>query len=142
MRMELMKKIIIRVQTKYDVSYLKEQMRLKCRIAYYLPEREKWEAKKITLENLTRYCKKEKINLITMSNKTYDKEIADALQSAKIKVLLFTTNSYTSVVEALHLGADFIGTQHLSIEMLKKLAFSEDIMDMGNKESKRGKLDE
>lgn len=139
---ELMKKIIIRVQTKYDVSYLKEQMRLKCRIAYYLPEREKWEAKKITLENLTRYCKKEKINLITMSNKTYDKEIADALQSAKIKVLLFTTNSYTSVVEALHLGADFIGTQHLSIKMLKKLAFSEDIMDMGNKESKRGKLDE
>jgi len=124
---ELAKRIIFRVQKKYDVSCFLERKDVIFKLAYYLPEREKWEEKGISLENTVKYCKKNKISYVTMSNKVYDKEIAEFFNQQKIKVLLFTINKYSEMLDALALGADLVGTQHLQIKVLNALTEKDEV---------------
>lgn len=117
---QLMKRLLVRVQTKYDLeAFVKADV--KFRLAYYIPTQEVCEQKNITVKKVAELCKKNKVKWVTMSKEAFRKDVVDELHEFDIKVCVFSFNTYTEIQEAMRMGADLVGTHHMSIKMLKGL---------------------
>lgn len=117
---QLIKRLLIRVQTRYDLEQF-AAAKVKFRMAYYMPSLEVCEEKNITAAKVSAICQKNKVKWITMSKETLRKEVVEQLHDFGIKVCVFSFNTLTEIEAAMKMGVDLVGTQHISIKMLKEL---------------------
>lgn len=119
-KLELRKRIIIRLQRKYDVSRFKEAG-MSYRLAYYVPTAQIREQQKLTLQSIAKFCEKNEINLVTMSKEAFSEEVVSVMHKYKIRVCVFTYNTYSEIKEAISIGADLVGTHFINVNMLENL---------------------
>ncbi|MCD7824946.1 MAG: polysaccharide pyruvyl transferase family protein [Clostridiaceae bacterium] len=125
--LQLLERIRIRVQTKYVCTRFL-QTELPYQLIYYIPAEKKRKEYGVTLENIVSFCKKNQIDQVSLSNEVFnelnEKNIR-LFHKNKIKLCVFTYNTYTDIKKAMERKADIIGTHHISIQMLKKLIAEE-----------------
>ena len=132
---ELRKWIIIRLQSKYDVSRFKEE-EVAYRLAYHVPTAQIREKQKITLQSIAKFCEKNEINLVTMPKEAFSEEVVSVMHKYKIRVCVFTYNTYSEIKEVILTGADLVGTHYMDVKMLEELVKEElvkndQIVEMG-----------
>jgi len=119
-RERLIKKLLIRVQSKYVLEqFVKADVKFS--LAYYIPTQEICEKMDITSSKVAAVCKKYKVKWVTMSKEALRKEVVEELHGFNIKVCVFSFNTLTGIEEALDMGVDLVGTHHMSIKMLREL---------------------
>ncbi len=111
--------LYIRVQSKYDVEAVQESG-LPMQIMYYIPPKQRREEKNLSLDSIGKYCKKRKIQWLSMPKEALDDEVTAFLKKEKLKSCLFSYNSYTEVSQALEMGIDWVGTSYLSPEQMNE----------------------
>ena len=119
-REQLVKKLLIRVQSKYVLEQF-AKADVKFCLAYYIPTQEVCEKKDITPSKVATLCKKYKVKWVTMPKEALREEVVEELHGFNIKVCVFSFNTLTGIEEALDMGVDLVGTHHMSIKMLRKL---------------------
>lgn len=106
--------LLLRLQSKYDVEAA-QQADLPMQLMYYIPPRQVREEKKITLDSIGKYCKKQGITWVSMPKEALDEEVMAYLHKQKLKSCLFSYNRYTDALQAVQLGVDWIATSYLSV---------------------------
>jgi len=114
---EMEKHLFLRLQGKYDVEAVQEAG-LPVQIMYYVPPKQVREQKNLTLESIGKYCKKRRIQWVSMPKEALDQEVMDFLHKQKLKSCLFSYNRYTDVLQAAELGVDWIATSYLRVDEL------------------------
>lgn len=109
--------LMIRLQSKYDVEAVQEAG-LPMQIMYYVPPVQIREEKNITLESIGKYCKKRRIQWVSMPKEALDMEVMDYLHKQKLKTCLFSYNRYAEVLQAVEMGVDWIATSYLRVDEL------------------------
>ena len=117
---QLLKRLIVRVQSKYDLEQF-VNADVKFRLAYYMPTQEICQEKNITVKKVATICKKNKVKWVTMPKEALREDVIEELHEFGIKVCVFSFNTFTEIEEAMCMGADLVGTHHMSIKMLKGL---------------------
>lgn len=117
---QLLKRLIVRVQSKYDLEQF-VNADIKFRLAYYMPTQEVCQEKNITVGKVAAICKKNKIKWVTMPKEALTEDVVRELHELGLKVCVFSFNTLTEIEEAMRMGADLVGTHHMSIKMLKGL---------------------
>ncbi len=113
--MDLKEHLLIRLQSKYDVETVQEAV-LPMKIMYYVPPKQIREEKKITLDSIGKYCKKQGIQWVSMPKEALDEEVMTYLHKQKLKSCLFSYQRYTDVLSAIQMGVDWIATSYLSVK--------------------------
>ena len=111
---------IIRLQRKRDVDLWKKQ-KYPCKIAYYLPESEEEGKLSEKQQAAIDYCKKEKIELISLLSKTYDDYIAKLLKENSLKSIVFTYTKTEDLIDAFKKGANYAGSFYYSAKYIEDL---------------------
>ncbi len=110
--------LLIQLQSRQDVRTVQDAG-LPLQVMYYLPPKEKWKGKNITLPSMAAFFKKHGIRWVSMS-----KELPQALTVAYLKkegigICFFTYNTYTEAMRAFGLGIDWVETSFLSVRQLE-----------------------
>lgn len=113
--------LLIRLQCREDVHML-QASKLPVQLMYNIPEGElRRKQHNETVESITTFCIKNKIEWISMekddpfSIHEIEKDTILYLKKHKLKICIFTYNTYTEVKQALELGVDWIATSYLSV---------------------------
>lgn len=117
---QLIKRLLVRVQTKYDLEQFVAS-KMKFRLAYYIPSQEVCEEKNITVAGVAEVCEKNKVKWVTMSKEALKKEVVEELHAFGVKVCVFSLNTLTEIEDAMKMGVDLVGTQHISIKVLSEI---------------------
>ena len=56
-----------------------------------------------------------------MSKEALNKEVVEELHAFGMKVCVFSFNTLTEVENAMKMGVDLVGTQHISIKVLSEI---------------------
>ncbi len=105
--------LYLRLQSKYDVETVQEAG-LPVQVMYYIPPQTVREEKHLTLDAIGRFCKKRRIQWVSMPKEALDAQVMAYLKTQKLKSCLFSYNRYTDVLQAVEMGVDWIGTSYLS----------------------------
>ncbi len=81
---------------------------------YYIPPEHVREEKHLTLDTIGKFCKKRRIQWVSMPKEALDAQVMAYLKKQKLKSCLFSYNRYTDVLKAAEMGVDWIGTSYLS----------------------------
>lgn len=118
--------LLIRLQSKSDVLGVKEA-HLPVQIMYHIPELMERRQQNETIESITEFCRNQKICWVSMQKKdpfcihAIEKDSILYLKKQKLKVCVFTYNTYIEVKRALALGVDWIATSYLSVKEMESL---------------------
>lgn len=105
--------LFMRLQSKYDVETVQESG-LPVQVMYYIPPEHVREEKHLTLDTIGKFCKKRRIQWVSMPKEALDAQVMAYLKKQKLKSCLFSYNRYTDVLKAAEMGVDWIGTSYLS----------------------------
>ncbi len=114
-------KFYVRLQRKRDVSAFKEK-KLKCEIIYFVADNKNDDENYYqSVRNTLDYCKKQKIKLVSMSDKTYNEEMGIILNEYGVKACVFTYTNTEKIVNAIESGVEFVGSHYYGVKYLEKL---------------------
>lgn len=105
--------LLMRLQSKYDVETIQEAG-LAVQVMYYIPPQTVRQEKHLTLDAIGKFCKKRRIQWVSMPKEALDTQVMDFLKKQKLKSCLFSYNRYTDLLQAVQMGVDWIGTSYLS----------------------------
>ncbi len=109
--------LLVRLQSKYDVQAVQEAG-LPVQLMYYIPQQQIREEKGMTLDSIGKYCKKQKIQWVSMPKEALDEEVMSYLKKQKLKSCVFSYSRYTDILAALALGVDWIAVSYGSVREL------------------------
>ena len=114
-------KIYVRLQRKRDVLVFKEK-KLNCEIIYFVAENKNDDKDYYqSVRNTLDYCKKQKIKMVSMSDKTYNEKICEILKEYGVKACIFTYTNTEKIINAIKNGAELVGSHYYGVKYLEKL---------------------
>jgi len=113
-------KFYIRLQRKKDVTAFNEK-NLPFEIIYYLPDEKPDTDFEKQCKDTFEYCKKQKIKLVSMSDKTFSADISQKMKAYDVKACVFTYTKTEDITEAIRNGALFVGSYYYTVSYLEKL---------------------
>ncbi len=117
---ELLKKLTIRLQTRYDVE-LFSASDVAFPMMFYIPPKAQRDKYEITVESVARFCKRKGIRWVSLSKEAFDEEVAPLLKESRLKVCVFSYNTLTDIQDALRRGADMVGTHFMTVNGLNDI---------------------
>lgn len=115
------KRIIIRLQRERDVKAFAKQQ-YACKKCYYIPE------EAATQEDggekygkIIRFCKKNKIRMISMTNQTWTEALQRQLKADGFQTLILSYTKVGEIIEALQNGADLVASHYYGVDYLNML---------------------
>lgn len=111
---------MVRLQTRYDVTCFRDTG-LPFSLMFYYPHRESRDKNNITVKSVSTFCKKQKINWISICREDYDRETALELSASSLKVCVFSCRTASEIFTALEQGASLIGSPYLTVKQMSLL---------------------
>jgi hypothetical protein len=105
----------IRLQRERDVKSFKS-FGYNCPIIYYI---EQGDAEKE--EAVIAFCKKKKIRMVSMTEKTWTPELQQKLNEEGIKTLVLTYKRAGDVIRALNEGAELVASHYYDVAYIKSM---------------------
>ncbi len=113
--------IIIRFQREKDVNAFFKQ-NFNCCLAYFLSaEVEGLGEDSLEYRKIIDFCKKKKINILSMTDKTWNKDLQERLKTQKLDTMVLTYTKTGDILEAIQTGAKYVATHYYSVEYMNKL---------------------
>lgn len=113
-------RVFLRLQSHYDVERVRER-ELPVEIMYFIPPGEKREEKKLSLESIGKYCKKQDIKWVSMPREALNEEVMAFTKKAKLQTCVFSLDTYTDIQHAAAIGVDWIATSYWSVERMNAM---------------------
>lgn len=113
--------IIVRMQRERDVNTFLKQ-KFNCQIAYFISA----EVAQLGVENeqfekLVHFCKKKKIHIISMTEKTWTHDLQERLESQGFDTMILSYIKVGDIVDSVQFGAKYVATHYYSADYIKKL---------------------
>lgn len=113
--------IMIRLQRECDISVFKKQ-KYNCKMIYFLSMEMADKIKKdVEYEQLIDLCKKNKINMISISNKVWTKEIQKRLRENTLQTIVMSYVKVGDILQVLEEGGQLVASHYYSVNYLKRL---------------------
>ena len=73
------------------------------------------------LKEVLQFCKDSNINLLSMGDKSFDKNVQEECAKYGIKTLVMSYIKTSDMIQALEEGADYVGSHYYSVDYLDRL---------------------
>lgn len=112
--------VIVRMQRKKDVKIFKKQ-KYPCKIAYFVSQEVAKAEESQLLKEVLQFCKDSNINLLSMGDKSFDKNVQEECAKYGIKTVVMSYTKTSDIIWALKEGADYVGSHYYSVDYLDRL---------------------
>lgn len=113
--------IIVRMQRERDITAFERQNYF-CRMSYFISqETAETGTESEQFEKIVRFCKKKKIRIISMTEKTWTIELQESLSRQKFKVMVLSYTKAGDIIEAMQGGAEFAASHYYGVDYVNKL---------------------
>lgn len=115
------KNIIVRVQREKDANaFLKQNFN--CRLAYFISEETaQLGADSLEFKKIISFCKKKKIRIISMTEKTWNHDLQYYLADQGLDTMVLSYIKVGDIIEAVQAGAKYVATHYYSVDYIKML---------------------
>ena len=72
-------------------------------------------------QKVMEFCKKKKIKTISMTDKTWTKELQEKLKSQGFQTMILSYTRAGDVIEAVQAGADLVASHYYGVDYLEKM---------------------
>ena len=114
-------RIMIRMQRERDVAAFKNQ-KYPCKMVYFISaETVQAGEESAAYQKVMEFCKKKKIKTISMTDKTWTKELQEKLKSQGFQTMILSYTRAGDVIEAVQAGADLVASHYYGVDYLEKM---------------------
>lgn len=113
--------IMVRMQRERDIEAFQRQ-NYRGKMVYFMPEETaKKGEKSAQYQHILDFCKKKKISIISMTEKTWTEKIQKNLKRQGLQTMVFTYTKAGDILTALRAGADFVASHYYDAAYVNKL---------------------
>lgn len=113
--------VMVRMQRERDIEVF-ERQNYDCKMVYFLPEETAKKGENNSqYQQILQFCKKKRISIISMTEKTWTEKIQRNLKRQGLQTMVLTYTKAGDILTALRAGADFVASNYYDVAYINKL---------------------